>query len=405
MRVAMLHWAFPPTIGGVETHLAMLCPSLVKKGCEVFLLTGAVDGTVTEETWQGVKIRRTPLLDLNSLSPAVLKRFKDKIAAELAGFIDRVRPDLVHAHNMHYFSFTHAAALVRATEYWSVPLVLTAHNVWDDNTWDELLRLRHAWDGIIAVSHYIKKEMVTAGYPADRIRVVHHGLDLASFDAARPPDAVVREIKEKAQGRKIVFHPARMSLAKGSDIVVLAFKRVKEVYPDTFLLLAGTSNTVDWGSYQQGEIAQVRRLIAECGLGEDVFIRFFPWEEIPAAYRESEVVVYPSTFDEPFGIVLLEAMAARKPLVVTRVGGMPEIVVADETGFLVPRRQPEALAAKILALLRDPELARRMGEKARQRVVENFTLERMVRETFAFYTEVCQTRGHAGRGKRFSAVG
>ncbi|MGQ9512969.1 glycosyltransferase family 4 protein [Thermodesulfitimonas sp.] len=405
LRIAMLHWAFPPTIGGVETHLAMLCPALVREGCAVALLTGAVDGRVAEETWEGVRIRRTPLMDLNSLSPTLIRRFKDEIREELARFIDRERPDIIHAHNMHYFSYIHAEALVRIKERMDVPLILSAHNVWDDETWEELLQLRFAWDGVIAVSHYIKRELVVSGYPAGQIRVIHHGLDLARFQAATPPETVRHEIREKARGRKIVFHPARMSLAKGSDIVVLAFKRVKEVYPDAFLLLAGTNNTVDWGSYRQGEIAQIRRMIAECGLEEDVLIRFFPWEEMPAAYGESEVVVYPSSFDEPFGLVLLEAMAAGKPLVVTRAGGMPEIVVPGETGFIIPRRQPDALAEKILALLRAPDLAHQMGQRARQRVAERFTLERMVRETVAYYEEVCRTRGRAERGKRSSAVG
>lgn len=405
MRIAMLHWAFPPTIGGVETHLTMLCPALVKEGHEVALLTGAVDDQVTVESWEGVRIRRTPLMDLNSLSPTLIRRYRDEIREELARFIDRERPDVIHAHNMHYFSYVHAEALVRISERARVPLILSAHNVWDDATWEELLRLRFAWDGIIAVSHYIKKELIASGYPAERIRVIHHGLDLARFRAATPPEAVRREIREKARGRKVVFHPARMSLAKGSDVVVLAFKQVKEVYPDAFLLLAGTNNTVDWGSYQQGEIAQIRRMIAECGLEEDVLIRFFPWEEIPAAYLESEVVVYPSSFDEPFGLVLLEAMAAGKPLIVTRAGGMPEIVIPGETGFIIPRRQPDALAEKILALLRAPDLVRQMGEKARRRVEASFTLERMVQEMVAYYKEVHRTGGRVERGKRSSAIG
>lgn len=405
MRVAMLHWAFPPTIGGVETHLAMLCPALVKAGYEVALLTGSVDGKTSEETWEGVKIRRTPLMDLNSLSPTLIRRFKDEIREELARFIDRERPDIIHAHNMHYFSYIHAEALVRIKERFGIVLILSAHNVWEDDTWEELLRLRFAWDGVIAVSHYIKKELIASGYPAGQIRVIHHGLDLARFQAATPPEAVVREIREKARGRKVVFHPARMSLAKGSDIVVLAFKRVKEVYPDAFLLLAGTNNTVDWGSYQQGEIAQIRRMIAECGLEEDVLIRFFPWEEMPAAYQESEVVVYPSTFEEPFGLVLLEAMAAEKPLVVTRAGGMPEIVIPGETGFIIPRRQPEALAEKILELLRAPDLARQMGKRARRLLEKRFTLERMVEETIAYYEAVYGSRKSAERGKQSSAVG
>uniref|UniRef100_A0A7C2I302 Glycosyltransferase family 1 protein n=1 Tax=Ammonifex degensii TaxID=42838 RepID=A0A7C2I302_9THEO len=390
MRVAMLHWAFPPTIGGVETHLTMLCPALVKRGHQVALLTGAVNGEGSEYTWKGMFIRRTPLMDLNSLTPKLIEERQEEIREELAGFITRFGPDVIHAHNMHYFSFVHADALVKIKTQLRIPLVLTAHNVWADALWDKLLRLRREWDGVIAVSHHIKRELVASGYPAEEVTVIHHGIDLKRFCNVEPQEAVVREIRGAAGNRKVIFHPARMSLAKGSDVVVQAFRRVKEAFPEAFLLLAGTDQTVDWGAYQQGEVAQVKRMIAENGLEGDVLIRFFAWEEMPSAYRESDVVVYPSSFDEPFGLVLLEAMAAGKPLVVTRVGGMPEIVEEGKTGVVIPPRRPDILAEKILMLLNFVTLACKMGEKARQTVQARFTIEKMVTATINFYRRVLQ---------------
>lgn len=387
MRVAMLHWAFPPTIGGVESHLTMLCPAVVKRGHRVALLTGAVDGKVSECYWEGVFIRRTPLMDLNSLTPELIAQRRDEIREELMRFVERVQPDLVHAHNMHYFSLVHADALAEIKERFGIPLVLTAHNVWQDTLWHEFCRFRGVWDGIIAVSHYTKEKLVESGYPAGKIVVIHHGIDFARFAGAGSREAAL-EIRRAAGSRKVVFHPARMSLAKGSDIVVRAFKKVKEAFPEAFLLLAGTSRTVDWGAYQQGEIAQIRRMIADYGLEDDVLIRFFAWDEMPAAYRKSAVVVYPSSFDEPFGLVLLEAMAAGKPLVVTGVGGMPEIVRDGKTGFVIPPREPDVLAEKILTLLKFETLARQMGERARRTVQREFGLEKMVTATLNFYAGV-----------------
>lgn len=134
MKVAMLHWAFPPTIGGVESHLAMLCPALVRKGHRVYLLTGAVDGKVSEEMWDGVFVRRTPLMDLNSLTPALIRRHRSEIREELAKFIVAVNPDVIHVHNMHYFSLVHAEAVIEVKNRAKIPVILTAHNVWMTQT-------------------------------------------------------------------------------------------------------------------------------------------------------------------------------------------------------------------------------------------------------------------------------
>jgi glycosyltransferase involved in cell wall biosynthesis len=89
---------------------------------------------------------------------------------------------------------------------------------------------------------------------------------------------------------------------------------------------------------------------------------------------------------------LLESMAAGRPVVATRVGGTPEVVLDGETGLLVPPRSAEALARAIGTLLDDPDLARRLGEQGRRRIEERFSLERMVRETEAFYASLLAPR-------------
>ncbi|ROR03437.1 glycosyltransferase family 4 protein [Desulfosoma caldarium] len=390
MKVAMLHWAFAPIIGGVETHLAMLGPDLVRDGCQVALLTGAVDGRPSEESWQGMYVRRTPLMDLNSLTPASIVAHREEIARELADFIRDVEPELVHVHNMHYFSPEHARALGEICRRRSIPLLLTAHNVWEDLLWQKMLAYREQWDGIIAVSNYIKRELIRAGYPAARIDVVYHGIDTEKFrpgDGERPPELI---------GRRVIFHPARMSLAKGSDVVVRAGALIRKEFPDVILVLTGTEKTVDWGSYQQGEVEAVRRLIRDLDMEEHVYIRFLPWHEMPAMYRAADIVVYPSRFDEPFGLVMLEAMATARPVVVSRAGGMPEVVQDGVSGLVVPMGDHEALAEAVLSLLRDPALAKSLGERGRHEVERAFTKELMVARTLSLYRRVLDWRPMRG---------
>lgn len=149
------------------------------------------------------------------------------------------------------------------------------------------------------------------GYNPGKIIVIHHGIDLIRFTGVELQESAL-EIRQVAGNRRIVFHLARMSFGKGPDVVVRAFKEVKEVFPEAFLFLAGNEQIIDWGETQQGDIVYIKQIIADYGLEDDIMIRFFAREEIPSVYRESAVIVNPSSFHEPFGLVLLEAMATGK---------------------------------------------------------------------------------------------
>ncbi|GAH75418.1 unnamed protein product, partial [marine sediment metagenome] len=163
MRIAMFHWGFPPIIGGVETHLTMLCPELVRKGHKVFLLTSSIEGMgKIEEVFEGTYVKRTPLMDLNWLYKRGLAGIEDRIKEAFSDFIEKAHPDIIHAHNMHYFSQAHAKTLEALARKRSIPLVLTAHNVWDDIVFLDLT-LDIAWDAVIAVSEFIARELISVG--------------------------------------------------------------------------------------------------------------------------------------------------------------------------------------------------------------------------------------------------
>lgn len=388
MRIAMVHWAFPPIIGGVESHLALLCPRLVQLGHTVSLLTATAPGAKDQETWRGVAIRRSPLLDLNSLNPEIIESKAQEIRQLLEGFLLDFRPDIVHAHNMHYFSYIHAKALQEICRRHGWPLILTAHNVWEDELWEKMNTLACGWDQIIAVSHYIRQELMVNGYPPERIHVVHHGIDTQVF---HPPTA--SEVQKALQtypslrGRRVIFHPARMSKAKGCDLSIRALDLVRREVPEVLLVLAGTTNTVDWGQKQPAEVAYMYELIEELGLKDHVFIRFFPWSEMPEIYRAAEVCLYPSIFQEPFGLVMLEAMATAKPIIVSRAGGMPEIVRPGFNGFLISIGNYRELARYIIFLLRNPGVAATLGHNGRRQVEQHFTVDTMTRATLEVYQE------------------
>ena len=176
LRIAHLHWGFPPIIGGVETHLTIILPQMAQWSHQVSLLTGSAEGTKTRYKYKGVDIYRTPLMDLNWLYKRGLKGLEEELYEVFSGFIEKTRPHIIHAHNMHYFSEVHARTLERVAKRHDTPLVLTAHNTWDDILFLELTH-KIEWDHIIAVSHFIKREIIGIGVDDRKITVIHHGVD------------------------------------------------------------------------------------------------------------------------------------------------------------------------------------------------------------------------------------
>jgi len=390
LRIAHVHWAFPPIIGGVETHLVMLLPELVKRGHEVSLLTCSAEKAKAHDNYKGVKITRAPIMNLNWLSRRGLVGVEDEVRRVVSSFLDKAKPDIVHGHNMNYFSKMHAEVLeeeVRKKR--KIPLILTAHNSWDDMIFLDLTR-DIAWDHIIAVSYYIKKELMGIGCQNHKVTAIHHGIDVEKFKPTNKKHykGRLRSLKNK----KVIFHPARMGLAKGCDTSVKAMHSVLKKFPDAVLVLAGTRNIVDWGSTQQKDIAYIVDLIDSLGIKKNTFIEMFTLDEMVDLYAIADVCLYPSTVGEPFGLTMLEALASAKPMIVTNSGGMPEVIQDGINGYVVPVRDYEAIATKIITLLGDKALINRIGTTGRKIAELRFTKEIMTDNNIMIYNNALAKR-------------
>ncbi len=373
MRIAMLHWGFPPIIGGVETHLVSLMPQLVKMGHKVALLTGSAKESPERFDFKGVKIYRSQFYDLNWLFKSNFQEVDDNVWDITFDFLNDIKPDVIHAHNMHYFSRYHTRILEHYAVHNRVPLVLTAHNTWKDKLFLDLT-CKTAWDKIIAISHYIRRELLAVGVPEDKVVVVHHGIDEKSFFPKRHTSAVFKAHPKLKGRKKIVFNPARLGIAKGCDITIEAFRQVKNKFSNATLLMSGSGNIIDWGLTQNKDIAFFVSLIKHLKLNDSVYINTFSLDkEMPELYRMADVIVYPSTSEEPFGLAMLEAMASGKPIIVTESGGMPEIIKDNVNGFVIPKNNHEILADRIITLLSDDKLRKRLGEAGRKQVEGLYT--------------------------------
>ncbi|MFH1413397.1 MAG: glycosyltransferase family 4 protein [Candidatus Omnitrophota bacterium] len=388
LNISHMHWGFPPIIGGVETHLTILLPTLVAKGHKVNLLTGSFEGTKAEDKYEGVRIYREPIMDLNWLSTRGVNGLTEEVIDGFNKFIDNTKPNCLHVHNMHYFSKIHAALLQEVSRKKGIPLILTAHNVWDDNLFLDLTN-KIRWTHIIAVSHFIKREIIGTGYKHSNITVIHHGIDQNAYSLKTKPGYILKKYPILKGRKRIVFHPARMGLAKGCDVTIKAFRIVKGRFPDAILVLAGTKNIIDWSHSHQKDIAYMVSLVKFLNLRNNVLIDTYDLTDMPKLYAASSVCVYPSTASEPFGLTMLEALASGKPMVVTEAGGMPEIIKDGINGFIVPVKDFESLASRIIQLLSDGQLRDRLGYTGRQIVEQQYTKEIVAENTLNLYRKFC----------------
>jgi glycogen(starch) synthase len=161
----------------------------------------------------------------------------------------------------------------------------------------------------------------------------------------------------------------RLVADKGFDLAVRAFAAVTRRVPNARLVLAGDG----------AARADLERLVTDMGLSQSVeFVGMVAPADVPALIARASLVVVPSRWDEPFGLVALEAAVMARPVVATRAGGLVEVVEEGTTGLLVDKEDPDALAAALLRLLEDPATADRMGVAARARARERFSWERCV---------------------------
>lgn len=201
-----------------------------------------------------------------------------------------------------------------------------------------------------------------------------NGLDVAALDAAYDPSQVSALRRELVpDGGPLIGAAGRLEPEKGFDVLIQAMPRVLAQRPDARLVIAGE------GSRRHELEALVTRLglterVRLLGARPDLFTMMHAFDVFALSSRA-----------EPFGLVMLEAMAARKPVVATSAGGAPEIVLPDETGTLVPPEDAAGLADGLLAMLADPERARCYGEAGRQRVEAMFSLDQMLGATESLY--------------------
>ncbi len=311
--------------------------------------------------------------------------------------------DLVHCHTW----YTHLAGCL-IKNLFQARLVLTTHSLephrpwkadqlgtgYQVSTWLEGTAYKNA-DGIIAVSESMSQNVQDLySVSPEKIRVIHNGIDLQEYQPVHKTE-VLEEFGIDPQ-KPYVFFVGRITAQKGIIHLVKAISYLPE--GSQVVLCAASSDTREILDNMCSLISWLREQDKQKIIWIDHPI---PEEKKVALYAQAAVFVCPSVY-EPFGIINLEAMSCGTPVIASKIGGIPEIVVPEETGLLVPLERtssenPEPkdpqkfssdLAQSINRLLADPELRQTMGQKSRQRVKEKFSWSAIAEKTLNFYQQL-----------------
>ena len=282
------------------------------------------------------------------------------VVFRLASFWRKNRFDIVHTHLFTADLWGRLAGLL-----YRVPIVSTSHTTSDPNIgrlgrWlDRVLDLRN--NAVICVSEAVRRYRIKeAGFDPNKLHLIENGIDLDRFEKT----ASKKEMETRLglpPGRRWAVIVGRLVPLKGHRFLIEALSILAKDFPDLGLLIAGDGE----------EEATLRAQAEALGLtGRVIFLGLR--RDIPDILGISEMMVLPSS-REGLPIVLLEAMASSLPVVVTPVGGIPEVIVEGETGLFVAQ-EPASIAAALRRLLDDPDLSRFLGKNARKRIEEHFDI-------------------------------
>lgn len=403
MRITMLTNEYPPYIyGGAGVHVEYLTRELARLEDQKHSVRVLCFGN-QRERWDNLSIEGIEPEFQAPFQDARHRKFLDTLIRNvvMAGAVEGT--DIVHCHTW----YSHLAGCL-LKQLVGARLVLTTHSLephrpwkveqlgtaYGASSWIEKTAYQNA-DGVVAVSESMKADVHTLyEVPYEKTRVIYNGIDLKEYQHSPDPDILLSY--RINPDKPFVLFVGRITRQKGIIHLVNAIKHIRA--GTQVVLCAGAPDTEEIGKEMAEKVEQARTESPN----EIIWIsRIVPKRDIVTLYSHAAVFVCPSVY-EPFGIINLEAMACETPVVAAAVGGIPEIIVNNETGLLVPfapvsannfePRDPAQfsydLAQNVNTLLAEPARLRAMGIKSRERVEQYFSWISVARQTLAFYQEL-----------------
>ncbi len=370
MKIALVSpydYAVP---GGVTKHVSSLASTFQKWGHEVRIIAPSSDG----RTMPGHVIKASGFV-----APVPFSGSTARISLSLPMYrrvkhiLEREQFDIIHLHEpmtpaLPLFVLRHSEAVNVGTFH----AYRESPHVGYDYGRPILAHFINRLDGRIAVSEATRD--YTAGYFPGEYRVIPNGVDVERFS-----HPALRPLERFDDGRPNVLFLGRLERRKGFTHLLRAFARVKAELPQARLIVVG--------AYGRKEEEFFARYAGRQGMAGVEFVGYVAEDELPRYYRSAHVFCAPSTGCEGFGLVLLEAMAAGRPIVASDIAGYRSVVRHGREGLLVPPGDVAAIAEALLALLRSPERRAEMGRQGRARAAA-YSWDRVARQVMGYYEEL-----------------
>lgn len=368
LKIGIVCYPTPGGSGVVATELGM---SLAERGNDVHFITSGHPSrlrTYEERIYlHKVETGQYPLFQ--QYTPYSLS-----LAVKIREVADQYKLDLIHAH----YAIPHATSAFLAKEMLKprhIPTVTTLHGtditlVGAMPSFYEVTRFSiSVSDGITAVSEFLRRETVQEFHIERPIDVIYNFVDAEEFRPVR--DGKLKE-RLAPNGERLLMHVSNFRKVKNIPVVLQVFNQVRQ-HEACRLILIGD------GPEREG----IERLAEELGIWDDVLF-MGDQEYIAGLLPEADVFLLPSEH-ESFGLAALEAQACGVPVVGSNAGGLPEVIINGETGYLCDPHDVECMSALVLTLLRNEEQRREMGAKARASAIERFDRTRIVDQYVAAY--------------------
>jgi glycosyltransferase involved in cell wall biosynthesis len=370
-RLKIVHLVNTLSAGGAELHLLSLCQHLKQKRIDIAVACLRQHVRGSRSLKPDFEKENINVIDLEANS-----RYDWRFFRRFAQLLKKESPDILHTH----LPRADLAGAFARLLYPNLAWVCSVHDIYS-RSWSarwSLPMFSVVWrraTAVVAISHAVQSWLVKEhGVPPEKIVVIHYGIALDWFlrsNGNHTHDQI-------AAGCAVVGSIGRLEPRKGHDRLIQAMSAVCKQVPRASLLIAGHD---PWG---YGKTLQA--LIEELRLEEQV--RLVGFQTGVAAFLNALDVFAFASRSEGFGQVVIEAMAAGKPVVATGIPPLTEIVKDGETGLLVDPDDSRGFASAIVWLLTHPEQAQQMGKRGQERVYSHFSAEKMTNETLSLYEEL-----------------
>jgi glycosyltransferase involved in cell wall biosynthesis len=373
-------------MGGPALHVAYLSSGLRSRGYETTLVAGSL--ALGEESMAGVAGELgVPVVTVPELHREISPLRDLRAVYHVADLIRRQRPDILHTHTAKAGAIGRLAAMLAGDA--RPPIVVhTFHGhvlrgYFDPvrSTFFRLLErsLARRTTALVAVSPEVRDDLVGLGVaPREKFTVIRLGIELdervGSGRNGLGPET--RRVLGVAETRFVVGWIGRMTGVKRTDDVLLAVRGLRERGVDAVLCMVGDGPDRDAVEQRAHDLDIVRHCL---------FVGY--QDEVAPYYAAFDALILPSA-NEGTPVSAIEALAGGRPVVATRVGGVPDVVRDGVDGFLVEPGDVDAMADRLAALAGDPELRARMGAAGRERVIERYSVERLLDDTDRLYRDL-----------------